>query len=114
MTGAPEGAILGTAVGLGFVLASRQEKLRIGAPLAALCGAVAGLLIPLLGLHMMGGSLDLLAHRFPGSRLRLGGLFGEYGFGPISQMITGALEGALFAGCLVCAMLLARRRFPTS
>ena len=109
MTGAPEGAILGAAVGLGFVLASRQAKIRIGAPLAALCGAIAGALIPFLGLHMLGGSLDLLAHRFPGSRLRLLGLFGESHFGPLSQTVTGALEGALFAGCIVCAMILARR-----
>jgi DNA-binding winged helix-turn-helix (wHTH) protein len=113
MTGAPEGAILGAAVGLGFVLAARQDKLRVGVLLAGLCGAVAGLLIPLLGLHMMGGSLDLLAQRFPGSRLRLDGLgaiTGESGFGPVSHMVTGALEGALFAGCVVVAMLWWRRR----
>ena len=61
----------------------------------------------------MAGSLDLLARRFPESRLRLdpiGGLFGESGFGPVSRTITGALEGALFAACIVAAMLLARRR----
>jgi DNA-binding winged helix-turn-helix (wHTH) protein len=110
MTGALEGAILGAAVGLGFVLASRQERLRIGVMLAAMCGGVAGLLIPLLGGRLLGGSLDLLAHRFPESRLRLGGMFGEADFGPISQAVTGALEGALFAGCVVCAMLWARRR----
>ena len=113
MTGAPEGAILGAAVGLGFVLAARRAKLRVGVLLAGLCGAVAGLLIPLLGLHMMGGSLDLLANRFPGSRLRLdglGALAGESGFGPVSHMVTGALEGALFAGCVVVAMLWWQRR----
>ena len=110
MTGALEGAILGAAAGLGFVLASRQERLRIGASLAALCGGVAGMLIVLGGLNLLGGSLDLLARNFPGSRLRLGGLFGEAGFGAISKTVTGALEGALFAGCLVTAMLFARRR----
>lgn len=109
MTGALEGAILGAAVGLGFVIAGRQSKLRVGVPLAALCGGIAGVLIVLLGLHLLGGSLDLLAHHFPGSQLRLGGLFGEASFGPVSQMVTGALEGALFAGSLVGAMLLARR-----
>ena len=60
----------------------------------------------------MGGSLDLLAHGFPGSRLRLdqiGGLFGERGFGPVSQVVTGGLEGMLFGGCVVGAMILARR-----
>ncbi len=61
----------------------------------------------------MGGSLALLAEHFPGSRLRLdriAGLFGGSHFGPISQADTGALEGALFAGCVVAAMLLARRQ----
>ena len=61
---------------------------------------------------MMGGSLDLLARQFSGSRLRLdhiGALFGEHGFGPLSQAVTGALEGALFAACIVGAMSLARR-----
>jgi len=110
MTGALEGAILGAATGLGYVLAGRQEQLRVGAPLAALCGAAAGILIILAGLHLMGGSLNLLAVHFPGSQLRLGGLFGETGFGPVSRTITAALEGALFAGCIVAAMLLARRR----
>jgi hypothetical protein len=60
----------------------------------------------------MGGSLDLLARSFPGSRLRLdqiGGLFGESGFGPVSQIVTGGLEGVLFGGCIVGAMILARR-----
>jgi DNA-binding winged helix-turn-helix (wHTH) protein len=114
MTGAFEGAILGAAVGLGFVLASRRQRLRAGVMLAALCGGVAGLIIPLLGGRLMGGSLDLLAHRFPGSRLRLGGMFGESSFGPVSQAVTGVLEGALFAGCVVCAMLWAWRRSSLS
>lgn len=60
----------------------------------------------------MAGSLDLLAGSFPGSRLKLdqiGALFGESGFGPVSRMVTGGLEGALFGGCIVGAMILARR-----
>lgn len=110
MTGALEGAILGAGVGMGFVLASRQQQVRIGATLAALCGAAAGILIVLAGLHLMGGSLNLLAEHFPDSQLRLGGLLGESRFGPVSRTVTAALEGALFAGCTVAAMLLARRR----
>ena len=111
MTGALEGAILGAAVGLGYVIASRQKQLRVGASLAALCGAGAGVVIVLAGLHLMGGSLDLLARHFPDSQLRLGGLFGESGFGAVSRTVTAALEGALFAGSVVCAMLLAKARF---
>jgi DNA-binding winged helix-turn-helix (wHTH) protein len=113
ITGAFEGFLLGGAVGLGTWLATRYEKLRYGTLLAALLGGVAGLAIPLLGGRLMGGSLALLAKHFPGSRLRLdriGPLFGESGFGPVTQTVTGALEGALFSGCVVASMLLARRQ----
>jgi len=113
MTGASEGAILGAAVGLGFVIAGRQEKLRIGAPLAALCGAAAGALIPIMGGRLLGGSLDLFAAHFPETRLgigQVGTLFGEPSFGYVTEIATGALEGALFAGCVVCGMMLANRR----
>jgi DNA-binding winged helix-turn-helix (wHTH) protein len=113
ITGAFEGFILGGAVGLGVWVASRREQLRYGTMLAALVGGLAGLAIPLLGGRLMGGSLALLADRFPGSRLRLdriGALFGESGFGPVTQAVTGALEGALFSACVVAAMLLAKRQ----
>ena len=115
ITGAAEGALLGGGVGLGAWLASRGSGLLpFGRAIAAagLTGASAGILIALLGGRLMGGSLDLLARRFPGSRLRfdeLGGLFGEGGFGPVTQILTGAMEGALFSGCVVGAMIIARR-----
>ncbi|QPQ55463.1 transcriptional regulator [Allosphingosinicella flava] len=116
MTGAGEGALLGGAVGLGAWLWGRTGALSVrqGAGMAALAGGVAGILIAFLGGRLMGGSLDLLARDFPASRFRLdaiGGLLREEGFGPLSQMATGALEGALFAGCVVGAMILAERRF---
>ena len=113
ITGAFEGAVLGAAVGVGAWLASRTSSLRTGAAMAALCGGVVGLVIPLLGGRLMAGSLDLLAHSMPGSRLRLdplGAIFGESGLGPVAQSVTGALEGALFAGCVVGAMVIAQRR----
>ena len=115
MTGGAEGALLGGAVGLGAWLAGRGAGARpLGRSIAvaALAGAAAGIVIPLLGGRLMGGSLDLLARGFADSRLRLdpiGGLFGETGLGPISQAATGGLEGALFGGCIVGAMILARR-----
>jgi hypothetical protein len=115
ITGAAEGVALGGAVGLGAWLASRGAgalPLRRGVALSGLAGGVAGILIPALGGRLMGGSLDLLARSFPGSRLRLdqiGGLFGESGFGPVSQIVTGGLEGVLFGGCIVGAMIMARR-----
>ena len=115
ITGATEGALLGAAVGLGAWLASRGPRslpLRRSVAATAIAGGAAGAAIPLLGGRLMGGSLDQLAARFPQSRLRLdqiGALFGETGLGPVSQVVTGALEGALFSACVVAAMILARR-----
>ncbi|HKX90859.1 MAG TPA: transcriptional regulator [Sphingomicrobium sp.] len=114
ITGPFEGLIVGAAVGIayvaaGFLEASERWK-RIA--VALLCGALGGGLVALLGGHMMGGSLDLLAQSFPGSRLRLdrvGGWFGEGGFGPVTRLVTASLEGALFAAGVVTAMRLARR-----
>jgi DNA-binding winged helix-turn-helix (wHTH) protein len=112
ITGAPEGLILGAAVGLGAWLAIRTNGLRRSSAIAAAIGAAAGLLIVVAGGQLMGGSLDLLSQQFPDSRLRLdqlGALVGDKGFGPVSRLVTGALEGALFAGCVVGTMTLARR-----
>jgi len=112
ITGPFEGLILGGAVGVGAWLARGSSSLRRSIIIAGLAGGAAGLSIPLLGGRLMGGSLDLLARQFPYSRLRLdhlGAMFGETGFGLISQVVSGALEGALFAGCIVGAVGLARR-----
>ena len=120
ITGALEGAALGGAVGFGAWLAdrgSRPASLRRGIALAGLAGAAAGILIPLLGGRLMGGSLDLLARSFPGSRLRLdplGALLGEPGFGPVSRIVTGGLEGMLFGAGIVGAMILAQRSLGDS
>jgi len=116
ITGAPEGALLGAAIGLAAWLGERGAEPispRRAAAWAALAGGTAGALVPLLGGRLLLGSLDLLAGHFPGSRLRLdpiGALFGESGVGPFSQAVTGALEGALFGACLLGAMIWARRR----
>lgn len=116
ITGAPEGALLGGAVGLGVWLANRSAgppPLRRSVAAAGVAGGAAGVLIYLLGGRLMAGSLDLLASSFPQSRLnfdQLGRLFGEQTFGPVTQIITGGLEGFLFAACVVGAMILARRR----
>jgi DNA-binding winged helix-turn-helix (wHTH) protein len=118
MTGAAEGALLGAAVGLGVWLGSRNQGTAAsgrGVAIAALAGGGAGILIPLLGGKMMGGSLDLLARTFPNSRLQLGqlgGMFGESGFGPVTQLVTGGLEGALFGALVVGAMMIGARARP--
>lgn len=111
MTGGVEGLILGAATGLGGWLAWRWGgALRRSMALAAASGAGGGALIALTGGRLMAGSLHALAEAMPRSRLRLGGLFGEGSFGPLSNLATAIAEGALFAACVVGAMLLARRQ----
>ena len=80
---------------------------------AAAFGIVAGVAIPVTGGKLLGGSLNALMQALPQSRLRLdqiGTLFGESGFGPISEIVTGGLEGMLFAACMTGAVLLAERQ----
>jgi DNA-binding winged helix-turn-helix (wHTH) protein len=120
ITGAMEGMILGAVVGLGVWYADRQQtrpRLRRGVAAAAIAGTAAGAFITLLGGRLMGGSLALLADSFPNSRLELGQiahLFGERDFGPVSQAVTGALEGGLFAGFVVGALILSLRTLGES
>ena len=113
ITGGVEGLLLGGSVGIGAWLGLRDHlSIRRRIAIAGLVGLAGGVVITALGGTLMGGSLDLLASSFPDSRLRLdpiGGLLGEEGFGPISHIVTGGLEGALFAGCVVGAMILASR-----
>ncbi|WGM31898.1 winged helix-turn-helix domain-containing protein [Brevundimonas sp. NIBR11] len=114
ITGAPEGALLGGAVGLGFWLSHRSGPIspRRSAAISGACAAVGGLLIALLGGRLMGGSLDLLADQFPQSSLRLdhlGRLFGEIGFGPVSRAVTATLEGLLFGAGVAFALTVTRR-----
>jgi hypothetical protein len=111
ITGAPEGLVLGATIGLAYSL---KGSLRRSVTIAALATAVAGAVIPLLGGRLLIGSLEQLARQFPDSRLRLeplGTLFGEHGVGPFTEAALGALEGALFGGCVVAAMVAVQRGF---
>lgn len=115
ITGAGEGLVLGGVIGLAVWLGGRSFRRSIGAALAF--GAAAGVLIALAGGHLMGGSLSDLSSHFPGSRLRLDGiawLFGETSFGPVTEAVTAALEGAIFAACVVGAITLARKDSESS
>ena len=111
MTGASEGLLLGALTGLALwgadrIGGARQRALALG--LAALCGAAAGFVAAGLGGRLFAGSLASLAAVFPDATLnfdRIGAVFGEGGFGPLSLGVTTALEGALFTACVVGAYL---------
>lgn len=115
ITGGLEGAAIGLALALGLQLAGAAETLRLrrGVLCAAGCTGLAGALLPLVGGSMMASSLARVAAAFDGSRIDmapLGRLFGEPQFGVAAQSALGAVEGAVFGGCVAAALLLARLR----
>jgi DNA-binding winged helix-turn-helix (wHTH) protein len=115
MTGAAEGALLGAAVGFGTWLAQRDGSLVRGLTFAGAAGAAAGVLIPLLGGRLLGGSLASLSQQFPDARFRLdplAKLLGESEFGPVSAAVTGGIEGVLFGLGVAAAIVLASRPRP--
>ena len=112
MTGAPEGLILGAAVGIA-TWATRHYAFSLArsAAVGGLVAGAAGVAISLSGGTFLGGSLDFLLRRFPESRFRLdaiGALFGESGFGSISRAATSGIECLLFGACVVGAMVFVR------
>jgi DNA-binding winged helix-turn-helix (wHTH) protein len=114
MTGPAEGALLGAALGLAtWIAQSRRLTFGSAAAVGGLAGGTSGLLVPLLGGHLLGGSLNLLARGFPDARFRLdaiGSLLGEDRFGRVSEALTATIEGGLFGLCVAGALALARRR----
>jgi hypothetical protein len=114
ITGGLEGLLVGAAVGIGAWLALRSNSLRRSMAISGFAGAVAGMVIFLLGGRLMFGSLELLSEAFPNSRLRLNQiahLFGESTFGTATSAGTTILEATLFSVCVVGAMAIARKRF---
>jgi hypothetical protein len=115
ITGGLEGAALGLAVGLGAHLGGGFNPTTWWRPVAtaSATGAVVGVLIALSGGHLLGGSLDLLGDNFSGSRLELdaiGSYFGEVRFGQTTQLVLAGIEGLIFAGCVVAALVVAGPR----
>jgi DNA-binding winged helix-turn-helix (wHTH) protein len=108
ITGAAEGFVVGASIGGGVWLAQRYAHTAARVLLlGAACGAGAGLLIILAGGELMAGSLHALVQSFPDSRLQLdnlGALLGEGEFGPWTRMLSGMIEGGLFAACVVLAL----------
>lgn len=124
ITGALEGAVLGGLVVTGVLIAKRVGRIALSETRASirstvvgggLGGGVAGMLIPIGGGRLLGGSLELLAQSFEGSQIRLDALsqlFGEGSFGLVTQMVLGGVEGLLFGAFLVGALGLSRRLRP--
>jgi DNA-binding winged helix-turn-helix (wHTH) protein len=119
VTGALEGAAIGTAVGLSLVYAERKfrragrpvHSVKAGMHVAGMLGALTGGLIILAGGQMLAGSLNALHVAFPTSRLRLDlGQVGlqATGFEWMIEIASGALEGGIFSLCLLWALRKAR------
>ena len=103
--GVLEGLGLGLAVGLGAHLVSGRGWPSVRG--SAVATAAAGALLPLFGGRLMGASLAGLSEAYPASQIALtsfGQLFGEPGFGPITQSVFGALEGFVFGAVVALAM----------
>ena len=113
VTGGMEGAILGGTLALGMIIGVESGKRwsiphERSAPIGAgiLC-SIAGLIMPFLGSHLMGGSLVSLAQSFDAARLQmqplihlLGGLTSDL----IPQSILAGAEGLIF-GSVVAVFL---------
>ncbi len=110
IVGGLEGVVLGAATGLGYALATRDGGAGLAAPrgvarwrtalLAGLFTASAGVLLALAGGHLGALSLDLMAHRFPGSQVGLAPLahlLGERDPGRLTAVAISAWEGLMFA-----------------
>lgn len=106
IAGASEGLIIGLATGLAFWLACRRSPSRDLSALGfgGLLGAIGGLAIILTGGTLMAGSLAALTARFPSATLSLAWA-GE----PAWLAVSGAFEGAIFAGLVVAGMMIANR-----
>ena len=115
--GALEGVVLGAAAGLGYAIATRRaaglaaprgsRRVETAAVVAALCG-IAALALTLAGRPMVGGTVHAIAEAAHGSQAALtplGRLIGEPDFGPASQAIIGAGEGAVFGFGLALGLM---------
>ncbi len=104
-----EGLVIGTGVGAAFALATRTVRAGLAAPrgaarvrasvITAAGGAVAALLLALLGFPLVGGTIHLLAQASHGSQVLLtplGRLVGEPEFGPLARALLSIGEGGAF------------------
>jgi DNA-binding winged helix-turn-helix (wHTH) protein len=107
--GGLEGVVIGAAAGLGYALATARargalaaprggRRLRAAALVAGGC-AVGALALSVAGRPLVGGTVHAIARATQGAQVTLaplGRLIGEPGFGPVTQALIAAGEGALF------------------
>jgi DNA-binding winged helix-turn-helix (wHTH) protein len=118
--GSVEGVVIGGAAGVGYALATPRASGGLATPLGrrrlytgvltAVCCGLGALALALSGRPLIGGTVNAIAHAAHGSQVTLaplGRLIGEPDFGPVSQAIIAAGEGALFG--LGLALGLTRR-----
>jgi hypothetical protein len=112
--GAVEGLVIGAAAGLSYALATPQppgggvaapvgrRRLRVMAAVGLGC-ALGAVVLSTTGLPLVGGYVHAIARAASNGQLLLaplGRFIGEPGFGPLTQMLFGAFEGAVFGAAL--------------
>jgi hypothetical protein len=115
MGGGLEGLVLGAAAGLGYALgtfgdANRRWRVVLVSGVATGLGGVA---LALLGRHLVGSSLDLMAGTFAGSQVGLeplARLFGEEHLRPMTRAIISGFEGLLFGSGITLGLTAGRGR----
>jgi len=116
ITGALEGFALGGGTALGTIVVKQQISNHkpwqriLGAAIGAMSMA---LFLTLIRGNLFSGSIDIIAHAFANSQIKLeplASIFGEADFGKISRIILGAIEGLLFGSFLVAGMEIAGKR----
>jgi DNA-binding winged helix-turn-helix (wHTH) protein len=116
--GGLEGMAIGAAAGLGYAISTPRPRgggmasphglsRAIAAFSTGACCAAAGSIICLAGGHLVGTSLNLLAHAFEGSHVGLAplaALLGEADPGPLTGTLSGGLEGFFFGVGLITGL----------
>ena len=114
IAGAFEGLVVGAAVGAGYALATRRlSQGGMAAPrggarwrvalMTGLASAAAAMILALLGRHLIGSSLDVMAGTFAGSQVGLdpfARLLGEDSLRPITRTLVSGFEALMFGSGL--------------
>jgi DNA-binding winged helix-turn-helix (wHTH) protein len=124
MGGPVEGLVIGAAAGIGYGIATRSlphggmaaprggARWRVAA-ITGIVSAIGAAALTLGGRHLVGASLDLMAHTFAGSQVGLeplARLLGEGHLAPMTRMVVAAFEGLLFGTGLAFGLTTRPRR----